>query len=397
MNKGYRRTLYASYIGYITQAIVNNLAPLLFVIFQREYALTVTQIGFLVTFNFGMQILVDFLSARYAEKLGYKNCIVAAHIFSALGLVGLGLFPQILGNAYTGLLLAITIYAIGGGLIEVLVSPIVEALPTEEKSSAMSLLHSFYCWGHAAVVILTTLFFALAGTENWKLLTVLWAVIPTVNIFLFAGAPIRVLSEDGESMPMKQLFRKKIFWLFCILMICSGAAEQAMSQWASYFAETGLQVSKSLGDLLGPCLFAVLMGISRLIYGIKGNQIPLKAFITCSGILCVISYLTAVFSPIPLISLVGCAVCGLSVGIMWPGVFSLAAEHCPQGGTAMFAFLALAGDLGCGGGPSVVSIVSDAAGSNLKVGLLAAIVFPVVLIAGIHLLKKVPPQALQEQ
>lgn len=395
MNKGYRRTLYASYIGYITQAIVNNLAPLLFVIFQREYGLTVTQIGFLVTFNFGVQILVDLLSARYAEKLGYRSCIVAAHIFSTVGLVGLGLFPQILGNAYAGLLLAITIYAIGGGVIEVLVSPIVEALPTEEKSSAMSLLHSFYCWGHAAVVILTTVFFAVAGTENWKLLTVLWAIVPAVNIFLFAGAPIRVLSEGGESMPIKQLFRKKIFWLLCILMICSGAAEQAMSQWASYFAETGLRVSKSLGDLLGPCLFAVLMGISRLIYGIKGDKIPLKAFIICSGILCVISYLTAVFSPVPLISLVGCAVCGLSVGIMWPGVFSLASEHCPQGGTAMFAFLALAGDLGCGGGPSVVSIVSGAADSNLKAGLLAAIVFPVVLIAGIPFLKKLRPQALQ--
>lgn len=388
MNKGYKRTLYASYIGYITQAIVNNLAPLLFVIFQKEFDLTVTQIGFLVTFNFGVQIIVDFLGAKYAEKIGYKNCIVAAHIFSAVGLVGLGVFPYLLGNAYVGLLLAITVYAIGGGIIEVLVSPIVEALPTEEKSSAMSLLHSFYCWGHASVVILTTVFFAIAGTENWKLLTVLWAIVPTVNIFLFASAPIRVLSEDGESLPMGQLFKMKIFWLFCILMVCSGAAEQAMSQWASYFAETGLQVSKSMGDLLGPCLFAVLMGISRLIYGVKGDKIPLKPFITYSSILCVASYLVAVFSPVPLLSLVGCAVCGLSVGIMWPGVFSLASEYCPQGGTAMFALLALAGDLGCGGGPSVVSIISDAVGSNLKAGLLAAIVFPVVLIVGIRFLKK---------
>lgn len=388
MNKGYKRTLYASYIGYITQAIVNNLAPLLFVIFQKEFDLTVTQIGFLVTFNFGVQIIVDFLGAKYAEQLGYKNCIVAAHIFSAVGLVGLGVFPYLLGNAYVGLLLAITVYAIGGGIIEVLVSPIVEALPTEEKSSAMSLLHSFYCWGHASVVILTTVFFAIAGTENWKLLTVLWAIVPTVNIFLFASAPIRVLSEDGESLPMGQLFKMKIFWLFCILMVCSGAAEQAMSQWASYFAETGLQVSKSMGDLLGPCLFAVLMGISRLIYGVKGDKIPLKPFITYSSILCVASYLVAVFSPVPLLSLVGCAVCGLSVGIMWPGVFSLASEYCPQGGTAMFALLALAGDLGCGGGPSVVSIISDAVGSNLKAGLLAAIVFPVVLIVGIRFLKK---------
>jgi len=272
--------------------------------------------------------------------------------------------------------------------LEVLVSPIVEALPTDGKSAAMSLLHSFYCWGHALVVILTTVFFRIAGTDNWQLITFLWALVPIANVFLFAVSPIRQLSEDGNAMPMKQLLKTKLFWLFALLMICSGASEQAMSQWASFFAETGLQVDKSTGDLLGPCLFALLMGSSRWFYGVKGNQIPLKKFIVLSSILCVGSYLLAVFSPWPVFSLIGCGLCGLSVGIMWPGVFSIASETCPQGGTTMFALLALAGDLGCAGGPSVVGTVSESFNGELKAGLLAAVLFPVILIIGIRLLPR---------
>ena len=316
-----------------------------------------------------------------------KPCIVAAHVLCAAGLVGLGVLPGLM-PPYAGLLLAVTVYAVGGGLIEVLISPIVQALPTDAKSSAMSLLHSFYCWGHAAVVILTTLFFWLAGTAHWRLLTVLWAILPAANAVLFVGCPIRVLSEDAGPMPVKQLLRMGMFWLFAILMVCSGAAEQAMSQWASYFAERGLRVSKSMGDLLGPCLFALLMGLSRLFYGIKGEKIPLERFIIFSGILCIASYLIAVLAPLPVLALVGCGLCGLSVGILWPGVFSLAAEYCPQGGTAMFALLALAGDVGCSSGPSLVGAVAQGFHGQLKAGLLAAIVFPVVLSVGVRFLKR---------
>ncbi|HJB29329.1 MAG TPA: MFS transporter [Candidatus Blautia faecavium] len=388
MEKKYYRTLYASYLGYVTQAIVNNFAPLLFVTFQREFSISVAQIGFLVTYNFAVQMIVDLLAAKYVEKIGYKISIVAAHLFSVTGLVGLGLFPGLLGNPYGGLMLAITVYAIGGGLIEVLVSPIVQALPMDEKSSAMSLLHSFYCWGHVLVVILSTVFFNVVGINNWRMLTVIWAAVPFVNMFLYAGAPIKVLVEKGEALPVKKLFTMKIFWLFFLLMICSGAAEQAMSQWASYFAESGLKVSKTLGDLMGPCMFAVLMGASRTFYGVKGEKIPLKKFISISSVLCALSYLLAVFAPVPVLSLVGCALCGLSVGIMWPGVFSLGAEYCPQGGTAMFAFFALAGDIGCSGGPSVVGVISNAFGGNLKTGLFAAIVFPVILLIGVNRLRR---------
>lgn len=388
MERKYKRTLYASYLGYVTQAIVNNLAPLLFVTFQREYEISVAQIGFLVTYNFAVQMLIDILAARYVEKIGYKKSIIAAHLLSALGLVGLGILPDLAGNPYLGLLAAITVYAVGGGLIEVLVSPIVQALPMDEKSAAMSLLHSFYCWGHVMVVLCSTAFFLLVGITHWRVLTMLWALVPFANMFLYAGAPIKVLVEEGKALPMRRLFTMKLFWLFFLLMICSGAAEQAMSQWASYFAESGLSVSKTMGDLLGPCMFAVLMGASRTFYGIKGEKIPLKSFISLSSILCVGSYLLAVFAPHPLLSLTGCALCGLSVGIMWPGVFSLAAEYCPQGGTAMFALFALAGDIGCSGGPSVVGSISGVFGGDLKAGLLAAIVFPVILLLGVNLLHK---------
>ena len=388
MKRKYKRTLYASYLGYITQAIVNNLAPLLFVTFQKEFRITVAQIGFLVTYNFAAQMVVDILAAKYVEKIGYKVSILAAHIFAAAGLIGMGFLPSVLGNPYIGLLIAITIYAIGGGLIEVLVSPIVQALPMDEKSAAMSLLHAFYCWGHVLVVVLSTVYFRVVGIESWRFLTILWALVPIANIFVYAGAPIKVLVEEGNALPVKKLFSMKLFWCFFILMICSGASEQAMSQWASYFAENGLQVSKTMGDLLGPCMFAILMGVSRTFYGIKGDKIPLKKFISISSILCVLSYLVAVFSPSPVLSLVGCGICGLSVGIMWPGVFSLAAEYCSQGGTAMFALLALAGDIGCSGGPSVVGCISGIFQGNLKYGLLAAIIFPVILIAGVNMLKK---------
>ncbi len=388
MNRRYRRTLYASYIGYITQAIINNLAPLLFVTFQQEFALSVAQIGFLVTFNFAVQICVDFLATYFVDRVGYKPCIIAAHIFSTLGLVGLSVLPGLFPNAYAGLLLAIMISAMGGGLLEVLVSPIVEALPTEGKSAHMSLLHSFYCWGHAVVVILSTVFFKVAGVENWRILPLFWAVVPGFNILLFALSPVLSFTGDEGKSSGRKLFSMRLFWLFVLLMICSGASEQAMSQWSSYFAETGLRVSKSMGDLLGPCMFAVLMGISRAFYGTRGERIPLEKFIVISGCLCVVSYLIAVVSPVPVISLIGCGLCGLSVGIMWPGVFSLAVKHCPQGGTAMFALLALAGDVGCAGGPSVVGLVTQTFRGEMKTGLLTAIVFPVVLIICIQLLRR---------
>lgn len=373
-------TIYACYIGYVVQAIINNLAPLLFLTFQRSFAISTEQIGLLISINFGTQIIVDFLAAKYVDRIGYRASMVAAHLCSAVGLIGLGVFPFWM-PPYQGLIAAMILNAIGGGLIEVLVSPIVEATPSSQaKETAMSLLHSFYCWGHVAVVLLSTLGFCLLGMEHWYYLPILWSLVPAINIFLFAKVPIRTLVTEEEQISPKKLLFGKSFWLFFALMVCAGASEQAMSQWASLFAEKGLQQSKTVGDLLGPCLFAVLMGTSRMFYGKFGEKIDLRKFMQGSGILCILSYLLAVGMKNPLLALLGCGLCGLSVGIMWPGTFSLAAKYSPQGGTLMFALLALAGDLGCALGPAAVSIVSGwYPVLGIKAGLAAAILFPALL------------------
>ena len=380
IRKNYRHTIYASYIGYITQAIVNNLAPLLFLIFRDEFSLPLSKITFIVTLNFGIQLTVDLLAAKFVDKIGYRICVVSAHVFAAVGLVGMAVFPMIFPDAYAGLLVAVVCYAIGGGLIEVLISPIVEACPTDNKASVMSLLHSFYCWGTVAVVALSTLHLFAFGKENWKTLAILWALVPLFNMLYFSQVPLATLTEENEEMTIGELLKSKLFWLFFVLMIMAGASEQAMSQWASAFAESGLKVSKTVGDLAGPCFFSILMGSSRAFYAKFGEKIDLLKFIMGSALLCIFSYLLAVFSPYPVFGLLGCGLCGLSVGIFWPGTFSLAAAKMPKGGTAMFALMALAGDVGCGGGPTVVGFVAEHFSDNLKCGLLAAILFPIVLL-----------------
>jgi len=383
----YGHTIYASYVGYITQAIVNNFVPLLFLTFQSRYGISLEMLGLLVTINFGVQLFVDFIAAKFIDKIGYRIAIVAAHVFSGAGLIGLAVFPELL-PPYAGIVLAIVFYAIGGGILEVLVSPIVEACPTTKKEAAMSLLHSFYCWGHVFVVLASTLFFTLAGIENWKWMAVIWSIVPFANAVYFSLVPIANIVEDGKGMSIKELFKNKTFWILFLLMICSGASEQGMSQWASAFAESGLKVSKTVGDLAGPCLFAALMGTSRALYAKLSDKISLKAAMVGSGCLCVVCYLLASFAPHPVLGLIGCAVCGFSVGIMWPGTFSLASNSLPAGGTAMFAFLALAGDLGCGSGPTIVGAVAERFGDDLKIGVLSAIVFPILLVIVNLLLKK---------
>lgn len=387
IKNNYGHTIYASYIGYITQAIVNNFVPLLFLTFQKEYHIGLGEIGLLVTINFCVQLTVDFLAAKFIDRIGYRTAIVAAHVFATLGLIGLAILPELL-PPYLGIVLAIVCYAIGGGIIEVLVSPIVEACPTKNKEAVMSLLHSFYCWGHVFVVLASTVFFALVGIEHWKILSVIWAVIPLGNAFYYSRVPITTPVERGKGMNVRELLKNKMFWVLFLLMVCSGASEQGMSQWASAFAESGLKVSKTVGDLAGPCLFATLMGTSRALYAKFADKISLRVAMVGSGILCVSCYLLATFAPHPALGLIGCAVCGFSVGIMWPGTFSLASASLPAGGTAMFAFLALAGDLGCSSGPTIVGAVSDALGGNLKMGIISAIAFPIVLVVTIFLMGK---------
>lgn len=388
MKNKYQKTIYACFIGYIVQAIVNNFVPLLFLTFENTYHIPLSQITMLITINFGVQLLVDLLSTGFVDKIGYKASILIAHAASALGLLGLVILPEVFPSAFAGLLTAVIIYALGGGLIEVLISPIMESCPTENKEKAMSLLHSFYCWGHVGVVLFSTIFFRVFGIEHWKILTCIWGAIPIINAIIFTSAPIAPLVEEGESgMSMVQLFKNKVFWVLMLMMLCAGASEQSVSQWASTFAEKGLGVSKTLGDLAGPMAFAVLMGSARAFYGKFGHKIDLDKFMLGSGVLCIISYLCISLTPSPVLSLVGCAICGLSVGIMWPGTFSKASASIRNGGTAMFAILALAGDLGCSGGPTLVGYVSSIAQENLKCGILAAIVFPILMILGIMLVK----------
>ena len=392
----YQHTIYACYIGYITQAIINNFGPLLFLTFQKSYGIPLEQVGLLITINFGTQLIVDFLAAKFADRIGHRRLMVFAHAAAVAGLLLMAFLPGLLPVPFVGLVIAVVINAIGGGLTEVLISPIVEACPTEGKAAAMSMLHSFYCWGCVGVVLISTLLFTLFGIENWRFVAMIWALVPLFNIFYFSQVPIETLTEEGEGMTIGQLFRSKLFWILVLVMVAAGASEQAMSQWASAFAESGLKVSKTVGDLAGPCFFSIMMGISRVVHSKLANKINLYVYLGISGAACVASYLIACLSPWPWLSLIGCGLTGFSVGAMWPGAFSLAGEECPKGGTSMFALLALAGDVGCSSGPTLIGFMSGAFGDNLKTGLLFGIIFPVLLVLGLLLVKGIVRGKKQE-
>lgn len=397
MNKKYNKTIYACLTAYVVQAIVNNFIPLLFLTLQKSYDIPLSKITMLITINFGLQLLVDFASVSFVDKIGYRASIVIAHVCCASGFILLTILPELFDDAFLGLLLCVMVYAVGGGILEVLVSPIVEACPTKNKDKVMSLLHSFYCWGHVAVVLVSTLFFYFVGITQWKILALLWAVIPAINIIAFLRVPIAPLIEEEENkMTVKELVHKNTFWVLMLLMFCAGACEQAVSQWASTLAEKGLGVSKAIGDLAGPMLFAVMMGTSRTIYGKYGDKINLHRFMYLSSLLCVVSYLMISLTSIPILGFIGCGLSGLAVGILWPGTFSTAAVSLRYGGTAMYALLALAGDLGCSGGPTYVGMVSSAFGDNLKMGILLAVIFPILLILGIFLNMKMNRQKVLE-
>lgn len=387
-SRKYGKTLVACYLGFITQAIAANFAPLLFLTFQNTYGISLEKIALIPVVFYLTQLLIDLGATKFADKIGYRICVVTSQVVSAAGLVLLAILPEILPLPFLGILLAVIFYAVGSGLVEVLVSPIVEACPFENKDGRMSLLHSFYCWGAVGVILGSTLFFAVFGIEHWRILTLIWALVPLVNIFQFLTCPIERLAEDGESLPLGKLFRLPLLWMMILLMICSGASEATMAQWASAFTESALGVSKTVGDLAGPCLFAAFMGSSRMLYGKMSTKLNLTRAMLLSGLLCVACYLLASLSPLPILGLAGCALCGFSVGIMWPGTISLSSQKCPQGGTAMFAVLALAGDFGSTVSPAMVGSLSELAGGNLKTGLLAATIFPILLVFRLFVLNR---------
>ena len=379
-NNKYRKTLIACYLGFITQAIAANFAPLLFLTFHKSLGIPLGKVALVSTAFYFTQLIVDIICAKFVDRIVYRICVVVSEAASAAGLICLAFLPSILPDPFAGIIISVIIYAIGSGLIEVLGSPIVEACPFEHKEAVMSLLHSFYCWGSVSVILLSTVFFAVFGIENWRWLACIWALIPLYNIYNFASCPIESLVEDGEGMTIHTLFKTPMFFLGVILMVCAGAAEMSMAQWASAFVESALGLSKTIGDLIGPCLFAVTMGISRVIYGKYGNRIDLSKYMLFSGTLCLACYILSALSLNPLLCLVGCILCGFSVGIMWPGTISILSRRLPTGGTAMFALLAMAGDLGGSFGPWLVGFTSQMNDNNLKAGILVACVFPLVLI-----------------
>ncbi len=384
----YKKTLIACYLGFVTQAISANFAPLLFLTFKNIYGITLEKIAMIPLVFYLTQLLVDLAATKFADKIGYRICVVFSQVLSAVGLVLMAILPEVFSSPFMGILIAVVLYAIGSGLIEVLVSPIVEACPFENKEGTMSLLHSFYCWGAMAVILVSTLFFSIFGIESWKILAFIWALVPLYNTFNFINCPIERLTPEGKSMGIRKLLKTPIFWLMIALMVCSGASEATMSQWASAFTESAVGVSKTVGDLAGPCLFAMFMGISRMLYGKFSEKLNLTKVMLGCGMMCVYCYLLASLSTLPILGLAGCALCGLAVGIMWPGSISLSSKKCPTGGTAMFAFLALAGDLGATVSPSLVGAFSEMAGGNLKTGLLVATVFPLILVFVLLIINK---------
>lgn len=387
-NKKYKKTLVTCYLGFVTQAIAANFTPLLFLTFQNTYEKSLEKIALIPVVFYLTQLLIDLGATKFADKIGYRICVVFSQMVSAIGLILLTILPEIFPIPFLGILIAVVFYAIGSGLVEVLVSPIVEACPFENKDGRMSLLHSFYCWGAVGVILFSTLFFMAFGIKNWKILALIWALVPLVNVFLFLNCPIERLVEDGEEMSVCKLLKMPLVWMMILLMICSGASEVTMAQWASAFTESALGVSKAIGDLAGPCLFAIFMGSSRMLYGKMGEKFDLSKTMLLSGLLCVACYLLASFSQLPILNLMGCAICGFGVGIMWPGTISLSNQKCPKGGTAMFAFLALAGDFGGTVGPAMVGRFSELAGGDLKTGLLVATIFPIILVIGLLVLNQ---------
>lgn len=389
MKNKYKWTIRACFFGYIIQAIVNNFIPLLFIRFGTEFSIPLSDITVLITINFFIQLIVDLTSAFYIDKIGYRASAVIAHVFSAIGLFLLSFLPDVIPGHFLGILISVFFYAIGGGLLEVVISPMVEACPSEHKDKTMSMLHSFYCWGSVAVVLVSTLFFNLFSIENWRILAIVWAALPALNTVAFLVLPVASLNDDGKKgLKLSELFKTKLFWVFAIIICCAGASELAISQWASAFTETALGLSKAVSDLAGPMIFAVFMGISRTVYGKFGEKINLDKMMLGSALLTLAAYLMIALTKNPYIALFGIAVSGFAVGILWPGTYSKAAASIKGGGTAMFAFLAMGGDIGCTLGPTVAGYVASATGENLKSGILAAAVFPAVLILAMCCLNK---------
>ena len=387
MTKSYKTTKIACFIGFVVQAIINNFLPLLFIIFNTRYNLNYEQLGRLLFVNFFVQLIVDALTPALVKRIGYRGAAIACHGLAAAGLFMLGVLPLVFSNQiYACLVASIIVYASGSGIIEVCISPMVELLPGDKKGADMAFTHSFYCWGQAFTVLVSTLLIFLIGQQHWHFIPMFWAIIPLLNMINFMRVPVIEQPDDPISKTANTLFKNRDFWIFAVIMICAGASEITMAEWASLFAQKALGVSKTVGDLLGPCAFAVCMGSGRVIFGLlDGKFNPQKALIL-NNILCVLCYVGVAVCNIPALSLIACALCGFSVSLSWPGTYSMAARHFPTGGTLMFSILALCGDLGCSIGPWLMGIVANS--TTLETGFLVCSVFPAFMVLTAPLLRK---------
>lgn len=401
----YKHTTLACYIGYITQAIGINFMPILFTIFKEEFSLSYSELGSLVVINFVTQILTDIFSTKYVDRLGFRRTSIPCQLLCFLGLMLLCILPSVMANSFLALAIATIVYAVGGGMVEVIISPIIDSMPSDDSTGAMSLLHSFYCWGQLGIVLLTTLAIKLCGNDVWRPLALILSLIPLINMLLFIKVPLPE-TENETRTPIKALISNKAFLAAMILMVGAGAAEQVIAQWSSLFAQTGLGVDKTLGDILGPSLFAVFMIIGRTYFGVMGERLDLRRSLLYSSVLCIFCYIVTALSASPLLALAGCALTGLSVSLMWPGMLSLASSKFPHGGAAMFGVLAIFGDLGCSIGPMLTGFISDFAQKlpvlseisqtsfltaeqiSLKAGIFSGIIFPVIMIPGLIILKE---------
>lgn len=375
----YSHTLAACCLAYLSQSVASTFLPLLFVRFGSEFGLSIGRLTVLVTVTFFTQIFVDAAAPLIVRKTGYRALTITAAAFSFCGFAGLSFMADVMPDPFAGLLICTVLYAIGSGLIEVLITPIVESCPTQKKAGMMAFVHSSYCAGCVAVVLLSTLFFKTAGIENWRILALLFSAVPFTGAVCFCFVPIRTPEEERRRGSVADMAKTPLFWLFGVVMICAGASELSMSQWASAFAEAGLGVSKTTGDLLGPCAFALLMFIGRIVYGKVSDKVNIMKIMFGCSVLCIVSYLVASLSPDPIVALAGCCLCGLAVAPMWPATFSLSARYMPNISSVVYAAYALLGDLGCTGGPTAVGMLSGSS-SDISRGLLFSVAFPALLI-----------------
>lgn len=371
MKKEFRLTLMAARMGFFTQALVNNLAPVFFVLFRVLYGFSYLQVGILAALNFTLQLFADITSPNLISRFGYRKCAMTAQALCAVGLILMPGLCILTGGVYISFIIPVLIYSYGAGMIEVLASPIVEAIPDLPENTKMSMLHSFYSWGQMTCVALTTLALHFIGYERWFLIPVLWSAIPIFGIILFSRARLDMADmAEKESEKGGRLFCRS-FVLMLIIMTCAGASEIAMSEWSSLFAEEALGVSKVAGDLFGPCMFALFMGMGRMCHAKFGERLNLSRLIKACSLLCVICYVGAALLRPAAASLIFCALTGLSVSLMWPGALSLAAAR-NNGGARMYGLLAAFGDIGCIIGPVVTSSVSEFADGNERIRAIGA-------------------------